>query len=69
MYKTVKSTFLLEVFSAMLLSVFRRGNTGCQVSNNYSTRELLLFQFVDDRVNQSAVEYSLERNVTNLYIA
>lgn len=53
----------------MLLSVFRRGNTGCQVSNNYSTRELLLFQFVDDQVNQSAVEYSLERNVTNLYIA
>lgn len=69
MYKTVQSTFLLEAFSALSLSVSRRDNTGCQISNNYSTRELFLFPFVDDQVNQSSVEYSLERNVANLYIA
>lgn len=39
MDKTVTPTFLLEDFSALSLSVSRRGNTGCLVSCNYLTRE------------------------------
>lgn len=68
MNKTIRSTFILEAFLELLLSVSRRGYTGCQMSHNYLAREPFFPSICGWWVKQSYLGFSLKRNKSQISI-
>lgn len=60
--------FILEAFSELLLSVSRRGYTGCQMSHNYLAKEPFFPSICGWWIKQSYLGCSLKRNKSQISI-